>query len=168
MKDTEVAVSNTRIQQVRNRETSLTSRSEGRWGQFWRGGKFPTGGFLARTWGICDRWFWGLEDFHLTHPSSKLWLTLAFSCLATFLLWVDGSVSSPPRCCPNGSSRRTPGTPSSWPWVCTRASGCPVRLKVQARCSARSLTPCFPWIVSTKPQNTNRSVTLTGILNSRA
>lgn len=39
--------------------------------------------------------------------------------------------------------------PSSPPWVCTRGSGWVAPRKVQDRCSARSLTPCSRWTVST-------------------
>lgn len=77
------------------------------------------------------------------------WPTRVSSCWVISWRWAAGSASSPPLPCPSGSSHRMLVMPSSQLWVCTRGCGWAAPRRVRDRCSARSLTPCSRWTVST-------------------
>lgn len=83
------------------------------------------------------------------HRAREGWPTQGSSCWVISLRWAAGSASFPPQLCPSGSSRRTPAMPSSPRWVCTRVCGWAAPHRAQDKCSARSLTRCSRWTVST-------------------
>lgn len=94
------------------------------------------------------------------------WPTQVCSCWVTFWHWAAGLASSPRLPCPSGNSHRMRAMPSSQPWVCMRDCGWAVPHRARGRCSARSLTPCSRWTVSTVfefASKTQGSLTCSGL-----